>query len=218
MSSNEITPEDSRQIIANIKRCRDNCEGFVSAFVAEAIQADYDDDDECWSKLLALVESASAKRDTKAAELADKIRKFRSGSIYYTIENALGLSQDNSAVDDCIALENAIRDLDVSEGGIRWPLDKNGIEIRPNDIVYLEENEYIVDYIALLDIGTFVRLVGSGVWYVPELLSHKKKRTLDDIKKAAHDSHSKLSFGAYEGAINELIDEAYEMGKANENE
>lgn len=239
--SNKIMPEERERIINEIKAEIAGDNYFSGMELAYIFGTDYELDKSCWQRLLDLIESAPVpvNRNMKATELADKMREFRSGSLYEMIEDTLGLSHETSAVDDAIALENAIRSLDAPEHDAKWPLplDSEGVQIKPGDTVYFKikpgdtvcfeepehaiffkKPEYKVDYVALLDIGTFVRLVGSDRWYSPELLSHKNPRTLDDVKKEAHDSHSRLSFGSYEDAINDLIDEAYEIGKASRDE
>ena len=216
----EITQEERERIIENIKRNRENISNtFFGTHIAKAIQANYHNDNECWDKLIALIKSAPAKRNIKAAELADKLEKGFDNTSYdlEVIGDALGYDGCKTSVsEDMRHLIYAIRNLDAPEDVMKWPLDKDGVEIKPGDTVYIGEDEYKVAYIEYGVIGVGVRLVDSSslLLHNPRDLTHKKPRTLDDIKDEICD----LTFECDTERVSKLIDEIYKMGKAAKDE
>lgn len=216
-STIKIEPEERERIIANIKRYNNNRECFIGAAAAKAIQADYTDSDECWNKLIALIESAPAKKNMRATEFANKFEKAvdHTGSIYGGIAECLGYDGAKTfGRDDVKRLCDAIRNLDAPEDGFPWPADKDGVPIKPGDTVYMGEDKCEVAYIEYGTIGAGVRLLDSDSLLLrnPKELTHKKPRTLDDIIREMRNAF-------YEDELRiDLVQEAYEMGKAAGNE
>ena len=215
-STIEITQEERERVIANIKSVN---KAFFGEKVAKAIQADYNNDNECWAKLLALIESAPAKRNMKAAELADKLEQTyeKTLDVIKTVKEVFGYDiSDTPWNEDLKHLIDVLRNLDAPEDCMQWPLDKDGIEIKPGDTVYIGEDEYAVAYIEYGVIGVGVRLVDSSSLLLrnPRDLTHKKPRTLDDIKDEIYD----LTFECDTERVSKLIDEIYEIGKVAKDE
>ena len=216
-STIEITQEKREMIIAKIKGYIDNNKRFFGSDVAKVMQTNYSNDNECWNKLLALIKSAPTKRNIKAVELADKLEQ--------TYEKTQDSIKTFKEVFDCDIsfsswkidikhLADILRNLDATEDGMRWPLDKDDVPIKPGDTVYMGEDKYAVAYIEYGTVGVGVRLVDSSNLLLrnPKDLTHKKPRTLDDIiremRNAFHDDELRI----------DLVREAYEMGKAAKDE
>lgn len=219
-STIEITQEKRERIIAKIKGYIDNNKRFFGSDVAEAMQTDYSNDNECWNKLLALIKSAPTKRNMKAVELADKLEESydSTGNVFTTLCDVLGYEPAGITTDkDMKALCEAIRNLDAPEDGIPWPLDKDDVPIKPGDTVYVGKDKYEVAYIEYGTIGAGVRLVDSSslLLHNPKDLTHKKPRILEDVKREVLiDNFTE----AEQYKLLSLIGEAYEMGKAAKDE
>ena len=226
----EITPEERERIIANIKsNCvKSNCALFIGSQVAKAIQSNYDNDKESWDKLLALIESAPAKKNMRAIELANKLEKSYDSTenVFTTLCDVLGYESTGITTEkDMKNLCEAIRNLDASEDGIPWPLDRDGVPIKPGDTVYYQcrsDEDFIVRKIIIAENESSkkelsIEIVGvsedknRGYSVSPKEVTHKKPRTLDDILQ---DAEASVYYAKDTGnTVDELIKEAYELGK-----
>lgn len=155
-----------------------------------------------------------------ANELADKIQEQNILDIYRCIENVFDLSYNTPIERDIEVLCDAIRNIDVSEDYIKYPLDADGTPIKIGDTVYIDGEDYKVETIKILSDELtgelYFDIIGMGenksFSASPKLISHVKSRTLDDVIKEMQDAfnHDLLRI--------DLIKEAYEMGKADKNE
>lgn len=199
----EITPEERERIIANIKS---NGALFVGSRVAKAIQANYNNNKECWNKLLALIESAPAKKNMRAVELADKLEAaYKDEECKGDMFSAIGKTLDydwtrTTAKEDFYKLLEAIRNLDAPEDGMQWPLDRDGVPIKPGDTVYYQcrsDEDFIVRKIIIAENESSkkelsIEIVGvsedknRGYCVSPNEVTHNKSRTLNGIIQEAN--------------------------------
>ena len=152
--SNEITQEERERIIKELKDCplTDCC--LATALFHDEDCASTDCGrcrDDIRKKLIELIKSAPAKRNMRAAELADKLDKAivdTSGVIYQAIGVVFGYdSNTTSTFDDVHRLADAIRNLDIQEQPINCiplPTDKNGDSVDVGDVCFKETGERVV--------------------------------------------------------------------------
>ena len=186
--NNEITQEEREGIIANIESNFANIEGncvlFSGPQVASAIQTNYGNDEECWAKLLALIESAPAKKNMRAVELADKLEaayKENKGEILSAISKTLDYDLKRTTIkEDFHKLFEAIRNLDAPEDGMPWPLDKDGVPCKIGDIVFYKDYDFAIEY-ANDEYVVYSDYKGDMHEIKANEVTHKKPRTLDDI-------------------------------------
>ena len=220
----EITPEERERIIANIKS---NGALFVGSRVAKAIQANYNNNKECWNKLLTLIESAPVKKNMRAVELANKLEKSYDSTenVFTTLCDVLGYESTGITTEkDMKNLCEAIRNLDAPIFDLPLMLDKDGMPIKPGDTVYYKgrlDEDFIVEKIIIAENKSSkkefsIEIVGvskdknRGYSVSPEEVTHNKPRTLNDILQ---DVPSNSFFGVQTWeTVNNLIQEAYDLG------
>lgn len=172
-------------------------------------------------RLIAFVKQVPAKKNMRAAELADKLEAEYKGDICATIGRVFDYDcRQTDAYEDMHRLFDAIRNLDVPEDGIPWPLDKDGVPIKIGDTVYPDSgNKYEVISILIGKDKTVVACQNGcfpAHFHYPEKeLSHDTPRTLEDIKREILiDNFTE----AEQYKLLSLINEAYEIGKAAKDE
>lgn len=225
----EITPEEREQVLEALEESEDV--GSICFLRKVFVTSEECDQgmtcNQCYKqvrdRLIAFVKQEPAKKNMRAVELADKLEKGFT-SIGYDME-AIGDAlwydgRETSLSKDMRHLVDAIRNLDVTEDGIPWPLDKDGVPIKIGDTVYPDSgNKYEVISILIGKDKTVVACQNGcfpAHFHYPEKeLSHDAPRTLEDIKReilidnfTEKEQYKLLS----------LINEAYEIGKVAGNE
>lgn len=152
----EITQEEREQVLKALEKAgeiysicllrrifvtTEGCEGLECEKCKKQIK----------DRLIAFVKQVPAKKNMKAAELADKLDRAMvdtSGVIYQAIGVALGYdSSATNTCDDVNRLADAIRNLDIQEQPIKCiplPTDKNGEPVDVGDVCFKETGERVV--------------------------------------------------------------------------
>lgn len=157
----EITPEERERLIRELKNLENDSKDVCEfSFILDNNRENCDDITcrECSKiarkKILALIESASAKKNMRAVELANKIESEtgKNHPLSYMIENVLNM--DHRSLFDDVARElcNVLRNLDAPDNKreqeiincIPLPTDKNGDPVDVGDVCFKETGERVV--------------------------------------------------------------------------
>lgn len=157
----EITQEERERIIRELKNPENDSKDLCEiSFILDNNRENCDDITcrECSKiareKILALIESAPAKKNMRAAKLADKLESEtgKNHSLLWMIENTLNMDHNSSYEGVARKLCNVLRNIDAPDDEreqeiikcLPLPTDKNGDPVDVGDVCFKETGERVV--------------------------------------------------------------------------